>query len=438
LEFKPLHCLFPKQIYKRLIMISDLLFYESLGGIGEFYTTYLGGINLLQHYPDWRRSWTQIIPGNFGGIGFTDLLFYEASTGTGEFYKTDGLGGISLMKQYTDWRGSWTKIIPGNFAGNGLTDLLFYDASAGTGEFYALVGPGEIQLLKQHTDWRGSWNKIVPGHFGNNDFTDLLFYEAATGTGEFYTTDGSGEIEFLLGHNDWRGSWTEIIPGNFGGNGQTDLLFYEAATGTGEFYTTDQGEINLISQQTNWRSSWKQIVPGLFAPLQAVRLHLKLLKEPKTSVDVQIAQIREVFVTAGIRVIIRSTEFLNLPDLLDVDIGDCKGHIFGDNITGDMRALYNHRKNVGENEIAIYFLHSAMGGIGGCAKFPEDKAGAVITDNIIPWTLAHEVGHILGLSHTDNKDLLMYGGADPYTHPPPDLLAFEKQVMAISKYTIKL
>jgi hypothetical protein len=32
-------------------MVTDLLFYEPSGGLGEFHTTYLGGINLLQKLP---------------------------------------------------------------------------------------------------------------------------------------------------------------------------------------------------------------------------------------------------------------------------------------------------------------------------------------------------------------------------------------------------
>jgi hypothetical protein len=46
------------------------------GGHGQFYTTDGSGrIHPLRLHEGWRRSWTAIIPGNFGGDGHTDLLF---------------------------------------------------------------------------------------------------------------------------------------------------------------------------------------------------------------------------------------------------------------------------------------------------------------------------------------------------------------------------
>ncbi|MEO6818821.1 MAG: fibronectin type III domain-containing protein [Ginsengibacter sp.] len=291
--------------------MESLLFYDPAASKGEFYkVNVLGEIDLLATYTDWRNDWTQIIPGNFGGNGFTDLLFYESSTGTGQFYTTDGEGGISSMRVFNDWRHSWNIIVPGNFGGNGFTDLLFYDANAGTGEFYSTDGHGGITLLRQFIDWRNSWSQIIPGNFGGNGFDDLLFYDAVAGTGEFYTTDGHGGINQISQFTDWRQSWTKIIPGSFRGYGFTDLLFYEGSTGVIEFYTVDghggitrlggnytlpanlsqivlndysnlflydssagsgkffvingQGSINLLKQITGLGNSWKVIVAGNF------------------------------------------------------------------------------------------------------------------------------------------------------------------------------
>ena len=51
-------------------------------GLGEFYTTDGHGKvhRLGRPDPNWRDSWTQIVPGNFGATSpkdFTDLLFYD-------------------------------------------------------------------------------------------------------------------------------------------------------------------------------------------------------------------------------------------------------------------------------------------------------------------------------------------------------------------------
>ncbi len=193
------------------------------------------------------------------------LLFYDPSTGTGAFYSTDGRGGISFPTEHTKWRNTWTQIIPGQFGGNGFTDLLFYDPGARTGAFYTTDERGQISLLNQHTDWRRTWTQIIPGQFGGSGFTDLLFYDAGARTGEFYTTDGRGRLSLLSQHTDWRRTWTQIIPGQFGGSGFTDLLFYDADARTGEFYTTDgRGGLIRLSQHTNWRRTWTQIVFGRF------------------------------------------------------------------------------------------------------------------------------------------------------------------------------
>ena len=99
----------------------------------------------------------------------------------GEFYTTDGSGNIALLKKHTDWRKTWQLIVPGNFGGNGYTDLLFYDPTTGEGEFYTTDGSGNIALLKKHIDWCNTWQLIVPDNLGGNDYTDLLFYDPTGG-----------------------------------------------------------------------------------------------------------------------------------------------------------------------------------------------------------------------------------------------------------------
>jgi hypothetical protein len=197
-------------------------------GEGEFYTTDgAGNLSLLKHYTGFRTTWQAIVPGNFGGNGFTDLLFYDPTTGEGEFYTTDGAGNLSLLKHYTGFRTTWQAIVPGNFGGNGYTDLLFYDPTTGEGEFYTTDGAGNLSLLKNYTGFRTTWQAIVPGNFGGNGYTDLLFYDPTTGEGEFYTTDGAGNLSLLKHYTGFRITWQAIVPGNFGGNGYTDLLFYD-------------------------------------------------------------------------------------------------------------------------------------------------------------------------------------------------------------------
>jgi hypothetical protein len=389
---------------------SDLLFYDPTTSTGEFYTTDEDGkISLLRQYTNWRSSWTQIIPGNFGGNGFTDLLFYEGATGTAEFYTTDGAGNISLIKQYTNFRTSWNRIIPGNFGGNGFTDLLFYDKAGGVGEFYTTDGAGNITLLKSYTNWRTTWAQIVPGNFGGNGFTDLVFYDPTTSTGEFYTTNGQGGITLIRQFTNWRSSWTQIIPGDFGGDGWTDLLFYEAPSGTGEFYATNgQGGINLLRTYTDWRHSWNRILAANFSERsRCIKLHWKSLLPIDTTIntfiDQQTQAIGDLYATSSLTVVRGTTEDLssntNLSTLVSLDVGTCTMGSPSD----EQKALANNRNNVGSGELVAYIVQNLIGGGGnliGCASLPSDKPGvAVVPVTNAPWLTSHEVGHVLGLRH---------------------------------------
>ncbi len=52
------------------------------------------------------------------------------------------------------------------------------------------------------------------------------------------------------------------------------------------------------------------------------------------------------------------------------------------------------------------------------------------------WTMAHEAGHVLGLSHVNNNDRLMTGnGTGNITNPPPDLASSEVTTMLNSNLT---
>ena len=273
--------------------------------------------------------------------------------------------------------------------------------------------------------------------------TDLLFYEATSRTGEFYATDGLGGISLLRQHTGWRSSWTQIILGNFGGSGFTDLLFYEAASGTGEFYATDgSGGISLLRQHTGWRSSWTQIIPGNFGPSTGIRLHIKILAAPNIAIDTMVNSMREVYVPAGFRIIIGSTENLNLPLLQVVDTRNpnnltdfCRNGL----ITNDQQQLFQNRNNVGTNDIVVYFVLATIPPLNGCAAHPAGMPGAIVVQGATQWTLAHEIGHVLGLDHVNDRNRLMTGnGTANITNPPPDLIASEITTMDASPLTINI
>ena len=152
-----------------------------------------------------------------------------------------------------------------------------------------------------------------------------------------------------------------------------------------------------------------------------------------------LANMEQVYATAGIGVEILSTENLNLPLLNNLIVGSCAG-----TTTSQQVQLFNNRNNVGDNEIVIYFIQTTSPLYNGCATYPDGKPGAVVTQNASGWTLAHEIGHILGLDHiagenvggmcmTPDPTRLMTGCSTSRITATPTLSAIEMSAMRRSE-----
>jgi hypothetical protein len=173
---------------------------------------------------------------------------------------------------------------------------------------------------------------------------------------------------------------------------------------------------------------WWALVP-------TVRLHAKVLTAPNVAVNTVIQRMREVYASAGIAVQHASTENLNFPALNDLDVGTCTRG----NTTAEQNQLFANRNNAGANDVVVYFVRSTVPPFNGCAAHPAGRPGAVVAQGATQWTLAHEVGHVLGLNHVNNNDRLMTGnGTGNITNPPPDLVASEVGTMIASPFTINL
>jgi hypothetical protein len=127
-----------------------------------------------------------------------------------------------------------------------------------------------------------------------------------------------------------------------------------------------------------------------------------------------------------------SFETLSLPALNDLDVGSCT---MG-NVTSEQTQLFAHRNNAGPNDVVVYFVRSTLPPFNGCAAHPAGEPAAAVAAGCSAWTMAHEVGHDLGLAHVNDNNRLMTGnGTDNITNPPPDLIASEGTTMLASPYT---
>lgn len=205
--------------------------------------------------------------------------------------------------------------------------------------------------------------------------------------------------------------------------------------GGAHFVLQDDG--NGVIYRANNTAAWST---NTF--MQTVNLHVKILTNPSRFTIVQmVSTMRDIYFDAGINVVLRSTETLNaanpaLVALNDLDTGSCT---MG-NASGEQQALSNFRASAGATDVVVYVCRSVSytkGSLNGCASFPAGRPMAAIASYCSVYTMAHEVGHVLGLNHVNDNNRLMTGlGTDHITNPPPDLIASEIQTMINSSFTV--
>jgi hypothetical protein len=183
-------------------------------------------------------------------------------------------------------------------------------------------------------------------------------------------------------------------------------------------------------------------------PILVVRLHVKVMIVPITqSVDDLIRNMRDTYITARLGVEVGSTETLAAdPALVDLDVGACPFPCPA-TPTAEQTQLFAHNANVGPNEVAVYFLSSVTstgGALNGCCAHPVGRPGVAISSTPSPWTVAHEVGHVMGLPHADTLSACLFDrlmtscSTNNITNPPPDLDPTETGIMQASSLALGL
>jgi hypothetical protein len=170
----------------------------------------------------------------------------------------------------------------------------------------------------------------------------------------------------------------------------------------------------------------------------------------KQFIATQFTAMQRLYAEGGVASVRGTTEDLSgnaaLQHLQNLKVGQC---VLGQP-TNDQNNLFVNRDNVGDKEVVVYVVSTLIGGAGnvvGCATHPDGQPGAAVIQIGANWLVAHEVGHVLGLSHVcevpptpgvpcvaANSDSLMFPTVG-WTNVPPDLSDPEYSTMVNSDIT---
>ncbi|MFM9106671.1 MAG: hypothetical protein ACKOWF_08230, partial [Chloroflexota bacterium] len=222
--------------FPRVFMLYD----RAAGVIAVMSVDQYGNTMERKLYTDARRTWDIIAPSNFCRTPETmGVVFYDRAAGFGSLQSIDQYGNLRELRSYPNWRRSWSHVVP--FADN---DLLLYDRAAGYASFQLADRTGGLREIRPYNTFSTTWDLITPGNwnFGVPGRQDLLFYDRANGVGAFYAVDTAANLSQIRVFNDWGRTWSMMSGESLAftkGSGlriPADLMMFDYAGGRSVYF----------------------------------------------------------------------------------------------------------------------------------------------------------------------------------------------------------
>lgn len=189
-------------------------------------------------------------------------------------------------------------------------------------------------------------------------------------------------------------------------------------------------------------------LPKTLAFKNRVRIHLRsLVPETTEPLSRQENNARMVLAQYGIQLVTASGQSMQLTAaeqamFEDVNVGECNLNKSG--LSSELTALLNKGLvGVGANEIVVFFAKKVSDKHGselnGCAEQDaSNRAITVVSSTASPWTMAHEIVHVLleGYSPVHSLDMgnLMYAPTASINANPPSLDTTQLQTIRASRF----